>query len=87
MLPEINFAADTVIWIGAMWIVLTSKVMTKTGSSIALAVIGISSLANIIHPNPCPALSETVLKAGVASLVAYAWYRIEVRHWLAKRFA
>lgn len=86
MMHEINLAADAMIWVGAMWIVLTSKVMTRTGSSIALAVIGISSLGNMIQPNPCPALSETMLKAGVAALVAYAYWRIEVRHWLTKRF-
>lgn len=85
MLPEINFAADAIIWLGAMWIVLTSKIMTRTWSSMALAVIGISSLGNIISPNPCPVWTETLLKAGVASLVSYAWARIELKQLISKR--
>lgn len=86
-MPEINFAADAVIYVGSIWILLTSKVQTRTGSSLALAVIGLSSLGNLVTGSPCYGATETMMKAGVASLVVYAFWRIEVRNWLVKRLA
>ena len=87
MLPDINFAADIVIWAGALWLVLTGKVVTRTFSCVAIGFIGLSSLLNLAHPNPDPSGPETLLRACVASLVAYCFYRLEVRHWLSKRLA
>lgn len=86
-MPELNFAADALIYIGSIWILLTSRIVTRTGSSLALAVIGLSSLGNIVNGSPCYGMSETMLKVGVASLVGYAFWRVEIRHWLTKRFA
>ena len=86
MLSHVNMLADAVICIGSMWVVLTSKVDTRTGASISLMVIGIGALFDLISKVPHTyGIPETMMKTGVAALVAYAWYRIEVRHLIRKR--
>lgn len=83
MIAGINFTADFTIYIGSLWLLLSSKVMTRTGSSILLAVIGLSSLGNLVTGNYSSG-TEMMLKIGVACGVAFAFWRIEGRHILRK---
>ena len=85
MLHDINLASDAVIWLGATWLVLTSKIATRTFSCVALTFIGLASLINMAQPNPMPAPPDTILKACFAALVAYCFYRVEVRHLIRNR--
>lgn len=85
MLHDINLASDAVIWLGATWLVLTSKIATRTFSCVALTLIGLSSLISMAQPNPIPVLPDTLLKACFAALVSYCFYRVEVRHLIRRR--
>jgi hypothetical protein len=85
MLSNLNTASDLVILIGSLWILLTSRIPTRTGSSIVLSIIGMSSLGNLVTLHGCPAPTEVSLKVGVAMFVAYAWYRIEAVNLFRKR--
>lgn len=77
MLSNLNTLSDAVILIGSIWILLTSRIPTRTGSSVVLTIIGMSSLFNMVTAQFCPSATEVSLKMGVAAFVAYAWYRIE----------
>lgn len=85
MLSQLNTVSDIVILIGSLWILLTSRIPTRTGSSLVLTVIGMSSLFNLVTAQFCPNATEVSLKVGVAAFVAYAWYRIEARHLFRRR--
>lgn len=85
MLSFINSLSDVTILIGSLWILLTSRIPTRTGSSLVLSVIGMSSLGNLVTTHEFTAPTEVCLKLGVAMFVAYAWYRIEARNLFGKR--
>jgi len=85
MLSNLNTLADFVILIGSLWILLTSKISTRTGASLVLSIIGMSSLGNLVIAHDCPGLTQVSLKLGVAIAIAYAWYRIEFRNLFGKR--
>lgn len=85
MLSNLNTLSDLVILIGSLWILLTSRIPTRTGSSVVLTIIGMGSLGNLVTPHYCPSATEVCLKAGVAMFVAYAWYRIEAINLLRRR--
>jgi len=85
MLSNINTMADAVILVGSLWILLTSKVATRTGGALVLSIIGMSSLGNLITHQNCPMITEICLKLGVAIAVSYAFWRIEARHLLKRR--
>lgn len=84
MLVGVNYAADFAIYVGSLWILLTNKVATRTGSSIVLAVIGMGALGNLVTQSSCGA-TDTMLKIGVACGVGYAFWRVEARHWIRRR--
>lgn len=75
----LNTASDFVILIGSLWILLTSKILIRTGGSLVLAAIGLGSLGNIVSHQFCPSYTEVMLKMGVAIAVTYSWYKIEAR--------
>jgi len=85
MLSNLNTLSDFVILIGSLWILLTSRIPTRTGASLVLSVIGMSSLGNLVTSHGCPSITEVCLKSGVAMFVAYAWYRIEFRNLFRNR--
>lgn len=77
MLSQLNTTSDFIILVGSLWILLTSRIPTRTGSSLVLSVIGMSSLGNLVTAHYCPTITEVSLKLGIAMFVAYAWWRIE----------
>jgi hypothetical protein len=85
MLSNLNTGADLVILIGSLWILLTSRIPTRTGSSVVLSIIGMSSLGNLVTMHYCPTITEVSLKVGVAMFVSYAWYRIEAINLFKRR--
>lgn len=85
MLSFINSMSDATILFGSLWILLTSRIPTRTGSSLVLSVIGMSSLGNLVTTHEFTAPTEVCLKLGVAMFVAYAWWRVEAKHLIGKR--
>lgn len=85
MLSTINAMSDLTILLGSLWILLTSRIPTRTGSSIVLTIIGMSSLGNLVTTHEFTSPTEICLKLGVAMFVAYAWWKIEAKHLFCKR--
>ena len=85
MLSTLNFLSDFTILAGSLWVLLTSRIPTRTGSSLVLSVIGMSSLGNLVTQHEFTAPTEVCLKLGVAMFVAYAWWRIEAKGLFGKR--
>jgi hypothetical protein len=87
MLASINVVANTIIFVGALWAVLTHKVPTRTGGALVLALVNFAALGNIAIPGACHSSPEIALNVAVAVGVLWGFWRLELRCWIRKRSA
>lgn len=87
MLASINVMANAIIFVGALWAVLTHKVPTRTGGAVVLALVNAAALGNMVIPGACHSVPEVALNVAVAIGALWGFWRLELRCWLKKRSA
>lgn len=86
MLTDLNIAANIVIFFGSVWALLTQKVPTRTFGSAVLGMIAIAAIVNM-DTSACHSRPETLLNVAVAIGVLWAFWRLELRHYINRRCA
>ena len=81
----LNLAASFVILAGCFWLVYTHKVPTRTGWSIVLGMVALAAVGNM-RPNICRDTSQVMLISAMALGVLFAYWRVELKPWLLRRF-
>lgn len=87
MLASINVAANTVIFVGSLWAVLTHKVPTRTGGALVLALVNAAALGNMVIPGACHSAPEVAMNVAVAIGALWCFWRLELRYRFKKRSA
>lgn len=85
-MQTLNLIANAIIFAGAIWALLTNKVPTRTGAGLVLFVINFAALGNMVSPWACHSDPEIALNIAVAMGVIWAFWRLELRHIVHRRF-
>ena len=85
MLQTINIVANTLIFAGTLWMVLSKRVPTGSGAALVLWVLNLAALGNIIAVHQCHSEPEVMTNVAAAIAMAWAFYQVEVRKTLGFR--
>lgn len=79
MLQTINILANAIIFAGALWMVLSKRVPTRSGAALVLAILNFAALGNIIAVRQCHSEPEVLTNVAAAIAMVWAFLQIEVR--------
>lgn len=78
MLQTVNIIANSIIFAGALWMVLSKRVPTRSGSALVLWILNFAALGNLIAIRQCHSEPEVLTNVSAAIAMCWAFYRVEV---------
>lgn len=79
MLQSVNIAANAIIFLGTMWLVLSKRVPTQSAAALLLGLINFSALGNMVSIHACHSEPEILSNVALAVAMCWAFWRIEIR--------
>ena len=78
MLQNLNLIANSIIFAGTVWLVLSKRVPTHSGSALVLLLLNFGALGNMAARQACHSGPEIFSNMAAAIAFCWAFYRVEI---------
>lgn len=78
MLQYLNLIANGIVFIGTIWLVLSKRVPTRSGSAVMLGMLNLAALGNIAAVRACHSDPEILSNIAVAIAFCWGFWRVEI---------